>query len=100
MSSLTQRIKSYLDAHASQWMPAPLLYSLASSKGYSHDEIKRALSEVSHTPPYATWSVSAGDYRAEKEPGVVGAGVYYRKHDMTPAELISNREALEAFDAL
>lgn len=102
MSSLTQRIKSYLDAHASQWMPAPLLYSLASSKGYSHDEIKRALSEVSHTPPYATWSVSAGDYRAEKEPGVTGKGVYYRSwaEKITPQELKKIKDGLEYFDSM
>ena len=100
MTPLTPRFKSYLDAHASQWVPAPLLYSLASSKGYSHDDIKRTLSEVSHTPPYASWSVNADDHHATKEAGVTGAGVYYKKQPMTPAELERNHEALDAFDAL
>lgn len=100
MPPLTPRIKSYLDAHSSQWIPAPLLYSLATSKNYSHADIKQSLSDIAHTPPYATWSVSEGDYHATKEPGVVGHGVYYRKHNMTPAELARKRQGLDAFDAL
>lgn len=98
--TLTTRIKAYLDNHAAQWVPAPLIYSLANKHGYSHDEIKRALSEIAHTQPYATWSVSAGDYHALREPGVTGKGVYYRAWNMTAAELEHNKQALDAFDAL
>lgn len=96
----TDIIKQHLDNHAFQWVPAPLLYSLANKHGYSHDEIKRALSDVAHTAPYATWSVSADDRHALREPGVTGNGVYYRAWNMTPAELERNRVALATFDAL
>lgn len=96
----TDIIKQHLDAHASTWVPAPLLYTIASAHKYSHDEIKRALSNVSHTPPYATWSVMADDHRALKEHGIVGKGVYYRKHPMTPAQLARNQTALDTFEAL
>lgn len=102
MSSLTQRIKSYLDAHSSQWIPATLLYSMAEKNNYSRADIKQSLSDIAHTLPYATWSVSEGDYHASKEPGVTGKGVYYRSwvNNITPTDLARIREGIEAFDAL
>lgn len=100
MPPLTPRIQAYLTNNASKWTPAPMLYALANKHGYSHDNIRTALSEIAHTPPYATWSVSDGDYHAQKEPGVTGKGVYYRQHPMSPEELQRNKQALDAFDAL
>jgi hypothetical protein len=96
----TEVIKQHLDDNASEWIPAPLLYSLSEKNNYSHADIKQSLSDIAHTHPYATWSVSEGDYYASREPGVTGKGVYYRKHDMTPAHLQRNKQALEALDAL
>lgn len=96
----TEVIKQHLDDNASEWIPAPLLYSIASAHKHLHTNIKQSLSDIAHTPPYATWSVSEGDYHASREPGVTGKGVYYRKHDMTPAELARIREGIDAFDAI
>jgi hypothetical protein len=100
MPPLTPRIKAYLDAHASQWVPLPLLHTLATGKGYSHVDITTALTEIEHTPPFAKWSVSDGDTKALKHDGITGRGVYYKKQPMSPEELRRNKEGLEAFDSL
>lgn len=98
MPPLIPRIKTYLDHNAGQWVSAPLLYSIAQKHGYLHDEIKKALGAIAHTPPYATWSVSDGDCHAMKRPGITGKGVYYKKHHMTADELQRNAESLELFN--
>jgi hypothetical protein len=100
MEPLAPRIMSYLDKNASQWVPYQLLYSLASSKDYTHHEITTALATIEHTPPYAVWSVSAGDYHAQKEPGITGKGKYYRRYHMDMAHATRAQESLDAFDAL
>ncbi len=98
----TEVIKQHLDDNASEWIPAPLLYSIASAHKHPHADIKQSLSDIAHTPPYATWSVSEGDYHASKEPGVTGKGVYYRSwvNNMTPTDLVRIREGIDAFDAI
>ena len=100
MTTLASRICAYLDRNASQWVAAPLIYSIASKHGYRHDDIKRALSDVAHTPPYATWSVMDGDHHAQRQPGVGGKGVYYKRQPCTPSDLAFYKRQDEAWDSL
>lgn len=78
--TLYTRILRYLDNNASQWVPTNLIYSLARRHGFQHDDIRAALSEVAHTPPYACISVQSADVQRLSYPGIVSAGVYYKKH--------------------
>lgn len=100
MPPLIPRIKVYLDNHASQWVTARLINSMAQGKGYSYNEIRNALSNISHTPPYACISVQESDVQRIREPGIVAEGVYYRRHLMTQKELKSIQDGLAYFDSL
>jgi hypothetical protein len=92
--NLLEKIKSYLTKRA-DWVHVHEIYTKASQHGYTTEAIKNAIDTISHTPPFASWQVSSGDYRANKV-----SGTWLRRWDMSPEELERNMVALVEFESI
>ena len=89
--NLKDRIKAYLEKK-NDWIHVDDIYIKALQEGYTSEAIKRSLTSIASTPPYASISVYDDPNRA--------SGMYYRWYAMTDKQMEFLRLQDEAWNEI